>query len=130
MISKLKKLYESTDGNQDEQQIYRKGIQTLMGTALLNTRAHVVSGPMASCLVLHGSRFGYADDFVYVNIKHFMSGCLDDIILTSNYKGSTFLKSMVANYLCRPRELIDTCLYNFLSCYTTTKGRKKEKKVL
>jgi len=75
MISKLKKLYESFDDNQDEQQLCRKGIQTLMGTALLFTRAHVVSGLMASCLVLHRLRFGYAEDFVYLNIKTFL--CLD-----------------------------------------------------
>ena len=96
------KNYEDSEEENDEKQLCRKCIQTLMGTALLNTRAHVVSSPMSSCSVLHGSRYGFADEFVYINIKHFLSGCLDDIILTSNYKGSAFLKSMVANYICRP----------------------------
>ena len=85
---------------------------------------------MATYLVRNGSRFEYANEFQYLSVKSFSSGCLDDIILTSNYKGSTFLKSLVANYLCRPLELKDTSVYDFFSKYSTTKGKKTTKKTM
>ena len=101
-----------------------------MGTTMMNTNTHVVSAPMATYLVRNGSRFEYANEFQYISVKSFLSGCLDDIILTSNYKGSTFLKSLVANYLCRPLELKDTSVYDFFSKYSSTKGKKTTKKPL
>ena len=99
-----------------------------MGTTMMNTNTHVVSAPMATYLVRNGSRFGYANEFQYISVKSFLSGCLNDIILTSNYKGSTFLKSLVTNYLCRPLELKDTSVYDFFSNYSSTKGKKTTKK--
>ena len=88
-----------------EKELCTRGIRTLMATTLMNTNTHVVSAPMATYLVRNGSRFGYAHEFQFISVKGFLSGCLDDIVLTSNYKGSTFIKSLVANYLCRAEEL-------------------------
>ena len=84
---------------------------------------------MATYLVRNGSRFWYAYEFQYINVNSFLSGCFDGIILTSNYKGSTFLKSLVANYLCQPLELKYISVYDFFSKYSTTKGRKTKKKL-
>ena len=98
---------------------------------MMNTNTHVASTPIATYLVRNGSRFGYGNDFQYINVKSFLSGCLDDIIITSNYnKGSTFLKSLVANYLCQPLELKDTSVYDFFSKYSTTKGKKTTQKTM
>ena len=113
----------------EEKELCRRGIQTLMGTTMMNTNTHVVSAPMATYLVRNGSRFEYANEFQYISVKSFLSGCLNDIILTSNYKGFTFLKSLVANYLCRSLELEeDTSVFDFFSKYSTTKGKKTTKK--
>ena len=79
---------------------------------------------MVTYLVRNGSRFRYTNEFQYINVKRFLSGCLDDVILSSNYKGSTFLKSLVVNYLCRPLELKDISVNDFFTKYSTTKGRK------
>ena len=72
----------------------------------------------------------YANEFQYINAKNFLLGCLNDTISSSNYKGSTFLKSLVANYLCRPLELKDSSVYDFFSKYSTTKGRKTKEKTM
>ena len=81
---------------------------------------------MATYLVKNGSRLGYANELQYIDVNSFLSGCLGNIILTSNYKGSTLLKSIVINYLCRPFELKDIYVYDFLSKYSTNKEKKDQ----
>ena len=66
-----------------------------MGTKMVKTNMHAVY------LLENGSRNGYANEFQYIIVYIPLSGCLDDIILTSNYKDSC-LMSRVANYLRRP----------------------------
>ena len=47
----------------DEKEIYRKDIRTLMSPTMMNTNIHVVFTPMATYLVIYGSRFGYINEF-------------------------------------------------------------------
>ena len=77
----------------------RDGLKILMGSVLANTNAHVVSAPMATWLVRNDSRFGFMNEFQYVLVKTFADGNFNDTILASNYKGSVFVKSQVANYI-------------------------------
>ena len=127
MIGKLRELYDAEE--EDELQVCRKGVHTLLGSVLLTTKAHVVSAPMASYLVRNESRFDYSDQFQYINIKSFAKGCADDFILTGDYNGSAFLKSLVSNYLCRPQNMLkDLCVYDFFSFYSTSRNLKKNKK--
>ena len=80
---------------------------------------------MASYLVRNnGSRFRYSHDFAYVNLKNFEKATLQDLSLDS-IDGNTFLTSDVANYLFRPEELEDVCLYDFLSNFTVTRKTSK-----
>lgn len=93
MITKLREVYDADE--EDEMQLCRKGVRTLMGAVIIATRSHMVSTPMASYLLRNGSRFGFAHDFQYLDFKTFAGACMDDLILTSNYNGSAYLKSLV-----------------------------------
>ena len=52
-------------------QLSRDGLKILMGLALANTNAHIVSAPMATWLVRIDSRFGIMNDFQYVLVNTF-----------------------------------------------------------
>lgn len=112
-----------------ETQRSRDGLKVLMGSALANTNAHIVSAPMATWLVRNDSRFGFTNEFQYVSIKIFAQGNFNDLVLTSNYKGSVLVKSQVANYIFGPQELHDMCVYDFFSKYVTTMSKKVSIKI-
>ncbi|KAG7368049.1 hypothetical protein IV203_030792 [Nitzschia inconspicua] len=46
---------------------------------------------------------------------------LKDLNISADEDGSVFLKSSVSNYLCRPKELEEVCVYDFESQYVACK---------
>ena len=116
MINKLKEGVGNSTADDD----VTAGMKSLIGAALLATKAHICSAPMAAYLTRHGSRFHYSHDFAYVNIRDFEEDRTLDYEL-SDTDGAPFIKSAVANYLHRPIETENECLYDFLSKYTVSR---------
>ncbi|KAG7368583.1 hypothetical protein IV203_031326 [Nitzschia inconspicua] len=85
------------------------------------TKVHKVAAPMASYLIRNGSRFHFSHNFSYVDIGSFFKAIQEDLNISADEDGSVFLKSSVSNYLCRPKELEEVCVYDFESQYVACK---------
>ncbi|KAG7352578.1 PIF1-like helicase [Nitzschia inconspicua] len=97
---------------------FKKG---MIGAALMATKVHKVAAPMASYLIRNGSRFHFSHNFSYVDIGSFFKAIQEDLNISADEDGSVFLKSSVSNYLCRPKELEEVCVYDFESQYVACK---------
>ncbi|KAG7352599.1 helitron helicase-like protein [Nitzschia inconspicua] len=115
----VKKLQErimdrmALENEDEEEEISSIGMKGLIGAVLMATKEHKVAAPMASYLIRNHSRFHFSHDFAYVNIDNFLKDVHEDFNISANEKGFVCLKSNVANYLYRPKELEDTCVYFF-----------------
>ncbi|KAG7372116.1 PIF1-like helicase [Nitzschia inconspicua] len=85
------------------------------------TKVHKVAAPMASYLIRNGPRFHFSHNFSYVDIGSFFKAIQEDLNISADEDGSVFLKSSVSNYLCRPKELEEVCVYDFESQYVACK---------
>ena len=99
----------------DEKQLL--GIRAMIGAVLMATNAHVVSAPMASFLIRNRSRFEFSHEFQFVCLSDFIKEASSDYAIGTNEEGTPYIKSSVANYTMRPKELEDVCLYDFISEY-------------
>ncbi|KAG7348980.1 PIF1-like helicase [Nitzschia inconspicua] len=97
------------------------GLKGMIGAALMATKVHKVAAPMASYLIRNGSRFHFSHNFSYVDIGSFFKAIQEDLNISADEDGSVFLKSSVSNYLCRPKELEEVCVYDFESQYVACK---------
>ncbi|KAG7364300.1 hypothetical protein IV203_037502 [Nitzschia inconspicua] len=95
------------------------GIRGMIGATFMATKVQKVAAPMASYLIRNGARFQFSHDFSYVNIRSFFKEVYEDLEISADEEGCVFYNSSVANYLCRPKELEDVCLYDFLAKYST-----------
>ena len=112
------------DGNEEQNNNRKRGLRAVIGSVLMATNAHVVAAPMASYLVRHGSRFSFSHDFAFTYLRDFHKDGVPDFNIDSDENGRIFLKSRVTNYLQRPTELENVCLYDFLCQYTTCRANK------
>jgi hypothetical protein len=97
------------------------GIKAMIGAILLSTDAHVCGAPMAAYLARNESRFWFSHGFSYTQIEDFIGESCRDYELESDKEGNPYMKSHVANYTMRPRELEELCLYDFLCLYTVAR---------
>ena len=83
-------LEDEEDNNTSELTKCKKGVQALMGAAILSTKGVVVSATMASYLLLNkGHRFHFSNDFESQFLDHFdTSDDITDFILTSHNDGT------------------------------------------
>ncbi|KAG7345092.1 hypothetical protein IV203_032623 [Nitzschia inconspicua] len=98
-----------------EEEASSVGLKGMIGAALMATKVHKVAAPMASYLIRNGSRFHFSHNFSYVDIGSFFKAIQEDLNISADEDGSVFLKSSVSNYLCRPKELEEVCVYDFES---------------
>ena len=111
--------HNSTDGEHSADHSI-KGMRAMISAVMQLTSSHKVAAPMASYLVQNTSRFQFSHKFAWLNINDFEDGSIQDFQCTSDEDNIPFLKSSVANYLYRPEELDNVCLYDFVSHYNTT----------
>ncbi|KAG7373540.1 hypothetical protein IV203_034264 [Nitzschia inconspicua] len=104
-----------------EEEASSVGLKGMIGAALMATKVHKVAAPMASYLIRNGSRFHFSHNFSYVDIGSFFKAIQEDLNISADEDGSVFLKSSVSNYLCRPKELEEVCVYDFESQYVACK---------
>ncbi|KAG7363147.1 helitron helicase-like protein [Nitzschia inconspicua] len=98
-----------------EEEASSVGLKGMIGAALMATKVHKVAAPMASYLIRNGSGFHFSHNFSYVDIGSFFKAIQEDLNISADEDGSVFLKSSVSNYLCRPKELEEVCVYDFES---------------
>ncbi|KAG7346194.1 hypothetical protein IV203_005262 [Nitzschia inconspicua] len=98
-----------------EEEASSVGLKGMIGTALMAAKVHKVTAPMVSYLIRNGSRFHFSHDFSYVDIGSFFKAIQEDLNISADEDGSVFLKSSVSNYLCRPKEIEEVCVYDFES---------------
>ncbi|KAG7345348.1 hypothetical protein IV203_032879 [Nitzschia inconspicua] len=98
-----------------EEEASSVGLKGMIGAALMATKVHKVAAPMASYLIRNGSRFHFSHNFSYVDIGSFFKAIQEDLNISADEDGSVFFKSFVSNYLCRPKELEEVCVYDFES---------------
>ena len=102
-----------------------EGLSRLMGAVIVGTGEHVVSAPMASCLVGNGSRFKFSHDFQCVPLREttellLCEDYLDKIRMTVKpHEKGCFLTSQALHYLHRPSsDELDRCsLLEFFETY-------------
>ncbi|KAG7362094.1 hypothetical protein IV203_025760 [Nitzschia inconspicua] len=112
------------DSEEQEEEDSSIGLKSMIGAALMATKQHKVAAPMASYLIRNGSRFHYSHFFAYVNIGSFFKDVHEDFNISADGDGKVFLKSSVANYIYRPKELEGVCVYDFLAKYSACKPTK------
>ncbi|KAG7364583.1 hypothetical protein IV203_037785 [Nitzschia inconspicua] len=104
-----------------EEEASSVGLKGMIGAALMATKVHKVAAPMASYLIRNGSRFHFSHNFSYVDIGSFFKAIQEDLNISADEDGSVLLKSSVSNYLCRPKELEEVCVYDLESQYVACK---------
>lgn len=106
-------------GDSDDNAVYKEGLSRLYGAILAKNQAAIVSAPLAHYIVMNGSRFYFSDDFASLPLKLFEKDAdgFDPPCYIKNVKGSYIQQSTVYDYKFRPRELENTCLWDFCSSY-------------
>jgi len=96
-------------------------LKAMIGAIFFSTDAHICGAPMAAYLARNESRFLFSHAFSYTQIEDFMGERSGEYELGSDEVGNPMMKSNVANYTMRPRELEELCLYDFLCSYTVAR---------
>jgi hypothetical protein len=108
---------QQTINSLSPEQRKQRGLRVLMAAVLQSTKSHVCSAPLAAYLVRNKSRFKFSHEFVYANIFMFEKEAGLDYTVSSSRDGTAFIRSSVADYIFRPFDLDNLCLYDFLSQY-------------
>ena len=117
----------NNEEEQDEDVAGLAGMRALIGASLHSTNSHVCSATMASYLLRNKSRFHFSHDFAYVNLTHFDTDDIQNYVMNSDNDGVPFMHSYVSDYIHRPEQLEDVCLYDFFSLYTVRKTKGNER---
>jgi len=127
LVDKLKK--NLTEPNENDPS--RKGFNNLLCAIFAHASAFVCAAPMSHFLALEESRFRYSYDNVYIGYTAIERYMKDEPMIqrlkTKNGKTVAFHKGM--DYMFRPSECEDLCLYEFherLEILTKYEAKKRK----
>ena len=105
---------------------HKMGMASLIGSAIMATKAHTCSATLGAFLTRKKFRFGYSHDFQWTNIHDFHKNIPNDAAFLHN-DGNYFVERRCSAYLQRGDPLEDICLYDFLQYYgLSPRGKKDE----
>lgn len=118
-----------------EEQIYtdvQLGFRRMLAGIYAHTSAHIVAAPMAHHMALHGSRFQYSHDYGWLPAQGVLS-ILEDAKMIMRFRqiqGKQVVYHSAMNYIYRPTNLENLCLYKFIQDYYCTSRLQAKKENL
>ena len=96
-----------------------EALSRLMSCVYAQTRAHIISAPLARFLIKTDSRFIFSHDFTFIPLQNFNKYVMNKTFTANLRVGKSFatVTSKILDYIYRSKDLEDLNVYEFFSHY-------------